>query len=325
MKPSVILYKALPENLQKRLEDHFTVTRVKDLSPDTVAQHADVFASAAGLLGSSEKVDVALLKKMPKLHAASTVSVGYDNFDVDALNARKILLMHTPHALTETVADTLMALVLSTARRVVEVAERVKAGEWTKSIGPDWFGVDVHGKTLGIVGMGRIGLALAQRAHFGFNMPILYNARRRHNEAEERFNARYCELDTLLQEADYVCLILPLTDETHHLIGKAAFEKMKKSAIFINAGRGPVVDEKALIEALQNGEIHAAGLDVFEQEPLPLDSPLLTLPNVVALPHIGSATHETRYNMAATAVDNLIAALGGGKVERNCVNPQVQQ
>ncbi|CDL35529.1 2-ketoaldonate reductase, broad specificity [Enterobacter hormaechei] len=232
--------------------------------------------------------------------------------------------MHTPHALTETVADTLMALVLSTARRVVEVAERVKAGEWSKSIGPDWFGVDVHGKTLGIVGMGRIGLALAQRAHFGFNMPILYNARRHHSEAEERFNALYCELDTLLREADFVCLILPLTDETRHLIGKAAFEKMKKSAIFINAGRGPVVDEKALIEALQNGEIHAAGLDVFEQEPLPVDSPLLTMPNVVALPHIGSATHETRYNMAATAVDNLIAALGG-KVNKNCVNPQIQQ
>ena len=126
------------------------------------------------------------------------------------------------------------------------------------------------------------------------------------------------------QEADFVCPILPLTDETRHLIGRAAFEKMKKSAIFINAGRGPVVDEKALIEALQNGEIHAAGLDVFEQEPLPVDSPLLTMPNVVALPHIGSATHETRYNMAATAVDNLIAALGG-KVDKNCVNPQIQQ
>ena len=184
--------------------------------------------------------------------------------------------------------------------------------------------MDVHGKTLGIVGMGRIGLALAQRAHFGFNMPILYNARRHHDEAEERFNARYCELDTLLQEADFVCLILPLTDETRHLIGKSAFEKMKKSAIFINAGRGPVVDEQALIEALQNGEIHAAGLDVFEQEPLPVDSPLLKMPNVVALPHIGSATHETRYNMAATAVDNLIAALSG-KVDKNCVNPQIQQ
>lgn len=323
MKPSVILYKALPEDLQKRLEEHFTVTRVKDLSPETVAQHADAFTRAEGLLGSSEKVDAALLDKMPALRATSTISVGYDNFDVDALNNRQILLMHTPYALTETVADTLMALVLSTARRVVEVAERVKAGEWTKSIGPDWFGVDVHGKTLGIVGMGRIGLALAQRAHFGFNMPVLYNARRHHQEAEERFDARYCELDTLLQEADYVCLILPLTDETHHMIGKAEFKKMKKSAIFINAGRGPVVDEKALIDALQQGEIHAAGLDVFEQEPLPVDSPLLSMANVVALPHIGSATHETRYNMAATAVDNLIDALKG-KVEKNCVNPQVK-
>ncbi|AUU83550.1 MULTISPECIES: glyoxylate/hydroxypyruvate reductase GhrB [Leclercia] len=323
MKPSIILYKALPDALQQRLEEHFTVTRVNNLSPETVQQHAEAFAGAVGLLGSSEKVDAALLEKMPALRATSTISVGYDNFDVDALNARNILLMHTPTVLTETVADTLMALVLSSARRVVEVAERVKAGEWTKSIGPDWFGVDVHGKTLGIVGMGRIGMALAQRAHFGFNMPILYNARRQHKEAEERFNARPCDLDTLLQEADFVCLILPLTDETHHMFGKAQFEKMKKSAIFINAGRGPVVDEQALIAALKNGEIHAAGLDVFEQEPLPVSSELLKMPNVVALPHIGSATHETRYNMAACAVENLIDALQG-KVDKNCVNPQVK-
>ncbi|WP_086872498.1 glyoxylate/hydroxypyruvate reductase GhrB [Kosakonia pseudosacchari] len=322
MKPSIILYKALPDDLLQRLETHFTVTRVADLKPETVAQHADAFASAQGLLGSSEKVDSELLAKMPQLRATSTVSVGYDNFDVDALNARKILLMHTPTVLTETVADTIMALVLSSARRVVEVAERVKAGEWTSGIGADWFGIDVHHKTLGIIGMGRIGLALAQRAHFGFGMPILYNARRHHTEAEERFQARYCDLDTLLKESDFVCLVLPLTDETHHLIGKAQFEMMKKSAIFINAGRGPVVDEAALIEALKNGEIHAAGLDVFEQEPLPVDSPLLSLPNVVALPHIGSATHETRYNMAECAVDNLIDALNG-KVEKNCVNAQV--
>jgi len=180
----------------------------------------------------------------------------------------------------------------------------------------------LHHKTLGIVGMGRIGLALAQRAHFGFGMPILYNARRHHTEAEERFGARYCELDALLEEADFVCLVLPLTDETHHMIGADQFARMKSSAIFINAGRGPVVDEKALIAALKNGEIHAAGLDVFEQEPLPADSELLSLPNVVALPHIGSATHETRYNMAACAVDNLIDALNG-KVEKNCVNPQI--
>ncbi|WP_200551235.1 glyoxylate/hydroxypyruvate reductase GhrB [Kosakonia sp. LAM2021] len=322
MKPSIILYKALPDDLLQRLETHFTVTRVANLKPETVAQHADAFASAQGLLGSSEKVDSELLEKMPQLRATSTISVGYDNFDVDALNARKILLMHTPTVLTETVADTIMALVLSSARRVVEVAERVKVGEWTSGIGADWFGIDVHHKTLGIIGMGRIGLALAQRAHFGFGMPILYNARRHHTEAEERFQARYCDLETLLKESDFVCLVLPLTDETYHLIGKAQFEMMKKSAIFINAGRGPVVDEAALIDALKNGEIHAAGLDVFEQEPLPVDSPLLSLPNVVALPHIGSATHETRYNMAECAVDNLIDALNG-KVEKNCVNPQV--
>ncbi|EKY3118210.1 glyoxylate/hydroxypyruvate reductase GhrB [Cronobacter turicensis] len=321
MKPSIILYKSLPDDLLARLESHFNVTRVSDLSPETVEAHASAFSEAQGLLGSSEKVDAALLEKMPALRAASTVSVGYDNFDVDALSAKKIALMHTPTVLTETVADTLMTLVLTTARRALEVAERVKAGEWTGSIGPDWFGCDVHHKTLGIVGMGRIGLALAQRAHFGFNMPILYNARRHHSEAEARFNARYCDLDTLLAESDFVCIILPLTDETHHMIGAEQFRKMKKSAIFINAGRGPVVDETALIAALQSGEIHAAGLDVFEQEPLSKDSPLLTLKNVVALPHIGSATHETRYNMAACAVDNLINALNGD-VSQNCVNPQ---
>lgn len=322
MKPPVILYKKLPDDLLARLKSHFTVTQLKDLSPETLRQHADIFANAEGILGSSEKVDEALLEHIPKLRAASTVSVGYDNFDVDALSARGIVLMHTPGVLTETVADTMMTLVLATARRAVEVAGRVKAGEWKDSIGTDWFGIDVHHKTLGIVGMGRIGLALAQRAHFGFSMPILYNARRHHKEAEERFDARYCSLDTLLAESDFVCISLPLTEETYHLIGAGQLKKMKSSAILINAGRGPVVDEKALIQALLDGTIHAAGLDVFEQEPLPVDSPLLKMPNVVALPHIGSATHETRYNMAACGVDNLIAALKGN-VKENCVNPQV--
>lgn len=322
MKPDVILYKTLPDELRARLDAHFTVTAINGLTPENLQTHADLFARAQGIIGSSNTVDAALLEKMPALRAASTISVGYDNFDVDALNQRGIVLMHTPTVLTETVADTMMALVLSSARRVVEVAERVKAGEWQRSIGPDWFGIDVHHKKMGILGMGRIGLALAQRAHCGFGMPILYNARKHHEEAESRFNAQYCDLDTLLQESDFLCISLPLTEQTHHMIGREQLAKMKPSAILINAGRGPVVDEQALIEALQNKTLHAAGLDVFEQEPLPADSPLLTLPNVVALPHIGSATHETRYGMARDAVDNLIAALTG-QVEKNCVNPQV--
>ncbi len=322
MKPSVVLYKSLPEDLRAKLDEHFSVTEINGLTPETLAQHADAFRHAEGILGSGGKVDAEFLQHAPKLRAASSVSVGYDNFDVAALNDRKVLLMHTPTVLTETVADTMMALVLSSARRVVEMAERVKAGEWQGSFGAEWFGIDVHHKKLGILGMGRIGLALAQRAHLGFGMPILYNARKHHEEAEQRFDAQYCDLDTLLAESDFLCISLPLTEQTHHLIGREQLAKMKKSAVLINAGRGPVVDEQALIDALKDGTIHAAGLDVFEREPLPVSSELLQLRNVVALPHIGSATHETRYGMAKDAVDNLIAALTG-KVEKNCVNPQI--
>jgi len=322
MKPSVVLYKKLPQDLRSQLDEHFNVTEINGLTPETLSQHAEAFQQAEGILGSGGKVDAEFLKKAPKLRAASSVSVGVDNFDIQALTDRGVLLMHTPTVLTETVADTMMALVLASARRVVESAERVKKGEWQGSIGADWFGIDVHHKKMGILGMGRIGLALAQRAHLGFGMPILYNARKHHEEAEQRFDAQYCDLDTLLKESDFLCISLPLTEQTHHLIGRDELAKMKKTAVLINAGRGPVIDEEALIAALKEGTIHAAGLDVFEKEPLPKESPLLTMPNVVALPHIGSATHETRYGMAKDAVENLIAALSGN-VEKNCVNPEV--
>lgn len=318
MKPHVILYRKIPDDLRARLDQHFTVTELDDFP---AADHP-ALALAEGLLGAGGKVDNAFLAHAPRLRAASTISVGYDTFDVDAMNEKGVVLMHTPTVLTETVADTVLALMLASARRVVEVAERVKAGEWKSGIDSDWFGTDVHHKTLGILGMGRIGLAVAQRAHFGFSMPILYNARRHHSQAEERFDARYCDLDTLLAQSDFLCITLPLSTETKNLIGREQLAKMKSSAILINIGRGAVVDENALIEALSNGALHAAGLDVFVKEPLPVDSPLLSLPNVVALPHIGSATHDTRYDMAACAVDNLIAALTG-TVKENCVNPQV--
>ena len=173
MKPAVILYKKLPDDLYARLAEQCDVTEISDLSPESQQEHAAAFQQAEGLLGSGGKVNGELLAKMPNLRVCSSVSVGYDNFDVDALNQRHVVLMHTPTVLTETVADTMMALVLSTARRVPELDAWVKAGNWQKSIGPAQFGIDVHHKTLGILGMGRIGMALAQRAHFGFGMKIL--------------------------------------------------------------------------------------------------------------------------------------------------------
>ena len=198
----------------------------------------------------------------------------------------------------------------------------VRAGHWNDSLDAKYYGTDVHHKTIGILGMGRIGMALAQRAHFGFGMKVLYNTRTPNLEANQKYAAQHCDLDTLLTQSDFVCITLPLTPQTHHMIGREQLDKMKKSAILINAGRGPVVDEDALVEALKDGTILAAGLDVFEREPLPKDSELMTLKNVVLAPHIGSATHETRYGMAECAVDNLIAALTGTAME-NCVNPQV--
>ncbi|MEA9389972.1 glyoxylate/hydroxypyruvate reductase GhrB [Acerihabitans sp. TG2] len=322
MKPAVVLYKSLSDDLRQRLNAFFDVTEIPGLDEENVKKYASVLQKAHGIIGSGGKFDQKMLDRLPQLKVASTISAGYDKYDVDALNARGILLMHTPSALTDTVADLLMGLVLATARRLPELAQRTRVGEWRDNVCADWFGSDVHHKTLGVVGMGRIGMALAQRAHLGFSMPILYNARHQHSEAEQRFNATYCDLDSLMAKADFVCIILPLTDQTHHLINRERLANMKPSAILINAGRGPVVDEVALIEALENHTISAAGLDVFEQEPLATDSPLLQLPNVVALPHIGSATHETRYAMDATAVDNLIAAFNG-QVQENCVNPQV--
>nr|BFE96459.1 hypothetical protein GCM10020185_69950 [Pseudomonas brassicacearum subsp. brassicacearum] len=222
--------------------------------------------------------------------------------------------------LTETTADTGFALILATARRVVELANLVRAGEWQQSIGPRHFGTDVHGKTLGIIGMGRIGEALAQRGHFGFGMPVLYHSHSPKPAVEQRFGARYCSLKTLLQQADFICLTLPLTAETQGLIGAQAFAQMRPETIFINISRGKVVDEAALIDALRSGQIRGAGLDVFEREPLSADSPLLQMDNVVATPHMGSATHETREAMARCAVDNLLAALAGERPV-NLVNP----
>jgi len=321
MKKQVVLYKKLSPLLMARLHEQTEVTLIENLDAQGLAKLHDALPRAHGLLGASLKLDAELLDLAPNLQAIASVSVGVDNYDIDYLTERRILLSNTPDVLTETTADTGFALILATARRVVELANMIREGNWTRNIGPTHFGSDVHGKTLGIIGMGRIGEALAQRGHFGFGMPVIYHSQSPKPAVEQRFNAHYRSLPELLQQADFVCLTLPLTAETEGLIGAEQFALMRPETIFINISRGKVVDEAALIEALRAGQIRAAGLDVFEREPLNQDSPLLQLNNVVATPHIGSATHETREAMARCAVDNLLAALAGER-PANLVNAQ---
>ncbi|KVN27814.1 D-glycerate dehydrogenase [Burkholderia stagnalis] len=315
MKPRIVAYKPLPDDVLAYLREHAEVVQA-----DGAAALADALAQADGAIGASLKITPAMLDGAPRLKAWSTISVGYDNFDVADLTRRGIVLAHTPDVLTESTADTVFSLILASARRVVELAEWVKAGRWQRSIGPDLYGTDVQGKTIGIVGLGRIGAAVARRAALGFRMRVLYTNRSAQPDAEAQFGAQRVALDQLLAEADFVCLQVPLAPETRHLIGAAELAKMKRGAILINASRGPVVDEAALIDALRVGTIRGAGLDVFEQEPLAADSPLLRMSNVVALPHIGSATHETRHAMARCAAENMVGALAG-TLRANLVNP----
>ncbi|AIO66039.1 2-hydroxyacid dehydrogenase [Burkholderia oklahomensis] len=317
MKHRIVVYKPLPDDVLATLRERADVTVVD--GADALARALD---TADGALGASLRITPELLDRAPRLRAWSTISVGFDNFDVADLTRRGIVLAHTPDVLTEATADTVFALILASARRVVELAEYVKAGQWRQSIGESLYGTDVNGKTLGIVGLGRIGAAVARRAALGFRMRVLYTNRSANPEAEAQFGARRVELDELLATADFVCLQVPLSPDTRHLIGAREFAKMKQNAILVNASRGPVVDEAALIDALRAGTIRAAGLDVFEREPLAADSPLLSMNNVVALPHIGSATRETRHAMARCAAQNLVAALDG-TLARNIVNRNV--
>ncbi|MGJ8514368.1 2-hydroxyacid dehydrogenase [Carnimonas bestiolae] len=313
MKPKVISFnRPLEPELKQRLEQHaelldFTYTKTPADDPAFI----EALATADAAIGSSLKFGADLIEKAPKLKIVSSVSAGVDNFDVAALNQRGILLCNTPDALTETVADAGFSLILSTARRVVELANWVRDGQWQKSLTPERFGKDVHHATLGIVGMGRIGAAIARRAHFGFKMKVLYHNRSQHQGYEQEIGVEYRSFEDLLKESDFICTTLPYSEQTAGMFGAEAFKAMGEDAIFINIGRGGVVDEPALIEALKNGTIRAAGLDVFSKEPLPADNPLAHLDNVVALPHIGSATAATRFAMAELAVDNLIAALQG--------------
>ncbi|KXS39851.1 D-glycerate dehydrogenase [Modicisalibacter tunisiensis] len=311
MKKRITAFRRLKQHHLEQLSEHFHVDYFPELdSPDDPA-FREALREAHGLVGAGLPITPALLDEAPHLEAIASISVGVDNYPIDELTRRDILLCNTPDVLTETTADTGFALIMATARRVVELADFVKRGDWQASIGEAQFGSDVHGKTLGMVGLGRIGAAVARRGALGFGMPVLYSNASPKPELERELGARRRELDELLAEADFVCVTVPLTAETTRLFGAAQFARMKPSAIFINIARGKVVDEPALVAALEAGEIRAAGLDVFAQEPLPGDSPLPRMANVVALPHIGSATVETRDAMAQRAVDNIARALRG--------------
>eukprot|EP01132_Coremiostelium_polycephalum_P004835 gene4835-6025_t len=281
---------------------------------------------AEGLIVYFLRVDRELIKNAKNLKVVSLSSSGFDLVDVKYLNERKIQLMNTPKVLADTCADTIMGLVLNTVRRFNWSCEEMKAGKWvSKKVWGEFRGKDVHHRTMGIVGMGNIGKVLCKRAHFGFDMPILYSSRSRQVDVEEKYSAKYCQdLDTLLAEADIVVVILPLNDDTYHRFSTKQFSLMKKTSYFINFGRGKVVDEIALIKALQDKVIAGAGLDVYEIEPLPMDSPLFKLDNVTLFPHLGSSTNEAQYGMRLNSVDNLIAGLHYGDFSNNLVNPNFE-
>ncbi|MFD1449137.1 2-hydroxyacid dehydrogenase [Oceanobacillus profundus] len=315
----IIVYNPIYSDLLKILQKHFQVVELTNgENPEFIHELKD----AHGIIGSGLKVDRTLLDEAPNLEIICNISVGYDNLDMEAVNARGIMATNTPDVLTDSTADTIFGLLLATARRITELDQYVKSGQWTGKIGEDLYGVDIHHKTLGIIGMGRIGKAIAERAHFGFKMKILYHNRSRKLNAEEQLQAEYVSLQELLQQSDFVCLMAPLSPETVQLIGKQEFSLMKKTAIFVNGARGQMVDEDALVEALKKREICAAGLDVYEKEPVEPNNPLLYMKNVVTLPHIGSATLETRYKMAKLAAENLIKGLQG-EIPPSLINKEV--
>ncbi|MBI3947683.1 MAG: D-glycerate dehydrogenase [Armatimonadetes bacterium] len=269
----------------------------------------------------TDKMDAVAMDRAPRLRVIANYAVGYDNVDVPAATQRGILVTNTPGVLTETTADLAFALLMAAARHVVAGDKYTRAGLW-KTWGPLLFlGQDIHHANLGLVGLGRIGSEMAKRAR-GFDMRVRYYDPIRNEAAEEQLGIEYASLETVLRESDFVSLHTPLTAETRHLISERELKMMKPTAILINSSRGPVVDQKALYEALKSGTIYAAGLDVFDVEPIPEEDPLLTLDHVVAVPHIASASYATRTRMATLAAENLIAALKGEQPPTP-VNPDV--
>ncbi|NTX58268.1 D-glycerate dehydrogenase [Myxococcus sp. CA039A] len=322
VRPRVFVTRQLPGEALGRLSRHVDLSVWEEELPpsrDTLMAQAALCEGLVTLL--TDHVDARLLDCAPNLRAVSNVAVGYDNIDVPACTGRRVAVGNTPGALTETSADFAFALILGLARRVAEADAFVRAGKWKTWSPTLLLGTDVYGATLGIVGPGAIGSAVARRAR-GFGMRIMYVSREPKPALEAQTGARQVDKATLLAEADILTLHVPLTPATKHWVGRAELAAMKPGALLVNTARGGVIDQDALVEALREGRLGGAALDVTEPEPLPPDSPLMTLPNVLLAPHIASASHATRGRMASMAVDNLLAALEGRRPP-HCVNPEV--
>lgn len=307
MKPSLYITRKLPDHIVEQLSSHFTITmwESEDVPVPREVLEKEIEYVDALYCQITDNIDSELIGLSNNLKLISTLSVGYNHIDVEAASAKQIAVTNTPGILTDTTADLVFALLMATARRIPEASEVLRKNEWQSWSLFNLVGLDIHHKTIGIIGFGAIGQAVAKRAT-GFDMNILYYNRSRKPDAEQKLGAKYCEMDDLLVEADYVVILTPYSKETYNLIDTRELQLMKKSSILINAARGGIVNETALYNALKNGEIYAAGLDVFEQEPIDPNHQLLSLPNVVTLPHIGSATYETRIAMCQLAAQNII-------------------
>jgi gluconate 2-dehydrogenase len=312
-RPRVWVSQPLFDDVVERLGQYFDLDMTAEVTRYTPSQLAARLAAADGaLITLNERIGAAEIANAPRLRAIANVGVGYNNLDVDALSAAGILASNTPDVLTETTADLGFAMLMAAARRITESERWLREGQWGQWSFRTMLGADIHGSTLGILGMGRIGQGIARRGALGFGMRVLYHNRSRLPEATEaEVGATYVDLDTLLARADHLVLVLPYSAASHHIIDAAALAKMKPGATLVNIARGGIVDELALADALANGRLAAAGLDVFDGEPT-VRPELLALRNVVLTPHIGSASQATRRAMVQLAVDNLTAALDKG-------------
>jgi glyoxylate reductase len=321
VQPRVFVARKLPGDALDRLAAQTDMRLWEgELPPPRDVLLAEARTSEGLLTLLTDRIDQELLDVAPRLRAVSNMAVGFDNIDVAACTARGILVGNTPGVLTDTTADFAFALLMAAARRVVEADAFTRAGRW-QTWGPGLLlGHDIHRATIGIVGMGQIGQAVARRAH-GFDMRILYSEEVPRPDTEAATGARRVGLDELLRESDFVTLHVPLTAATRHLIGVAQLALMKPTAVLINTARGPVVDQRALAEALRAGRPGMAALDVTDPEPIAMDDPLLVLPNTIIAPHIASGSRATREKMAEMAADNLLAGLQG-ELPPNCVNPE---